>query len=199
MAFFTPSFRISRDMIKPILIRWATHHFYMKLALLSLPCFASLTATCALYGWLESTVNMTEGLGQLFAPGATTVLFAPFLLLFILLGVMVFIAIPMIGATASGAIGALILRRRDFSLAPTTVRYFVIVAAVCHVAVIGLAAHYDAALLLHRPGVPPKTPASILAGIAGANAALNSFVAAIIMRRLLAMRKPPVNRSATAC
>jgi hypothetical protein len=141
---------------------------------------------------------MTEGLGQLFAPGATTVLFAPFLLLFILLGLLVFVAVPMIGATACAAFGALILRRRDLSLPPSTVRYFVIVAAVCHVAVIGLAAHYDAALLIHRPGVRPKTPASILAGIAGANAALNSFVAAIIMRRLLAMRKPPVNRSATA-
>ena len=170
----------------------------MRLALLSLPCFLSLGATCALYGWLESTVNMTEGLGQLFAPGATTVVLAPFLLLFIALGIVVFIAIPMLGAAAGAVFGALILRRQDFSLPPSAVRAFVVVAAVCHVALISLAVHYDASLLLHRPGVRPKTPTSILASIAGANAAMNSFVAVLIMRRLIARRTPPRSGSATA-
>src|SRR6185436_8352376 len=100
----------------------------MKLVLLSLPCFVSLAAMCALYGWLESTVNLIEGLGQLFAPGATTVVFAPFLLLFIVLGLVVFVAIPMLGATVGAALGAFILRRGDFSLPASTVRSFVVVA-----------------------------------------------------------------------
>lgn len=160
----------------------------MKLILLSLPCFLSLAANCALYGWLESTVNMTEGLGQLFAPGATTVLFAPFLLLFIGLSLLVFVAAPMLAATAGAAFGALILRRREFSLPPTSARAMVASAVLCHVVVIGLAARYDSAWLLHRPAVRPKTPASVLVAIAGADAALNSLVAAFTMRRLIAKR-----------
>jgi len=131
---------------------------------------------------------MTEGLGQLFVPGATTVLFAPFLLLFIALSLLVFVAVPMLAATAGAAFGALILRRREFSLPPTSARAMVASAVVCHVVVIGLAARYDSAWLLHRPAVRPTTPPVVLAGIAGADAALNSLVAAFTMRRLIAKR-----------
>jgi hypothetical protein len=160
----------------------------MKLILLSLACVLSLAANCALYGWLESTVNMTEGLGQLFAPGAATVLFAPLLLLFIVLSLLVFVAVPMLAATAGAAFGALMLRRREFSLPPTSARAMVVTAVVCHVVVIGLAARNDAAWLPHRPAVRPKTPACVLAGIAGADAALNSLVALFAMRRLMTKR-----------
>jgi hypothetical protein len=61
-------------------------------------------------------------------------------------------------------------------------------AVVCHVVVIGFAVRYDAACLPHRPAARPKTPASVLVGIAGANAALNSLAAAFTMRRLMAKR-----------
>ena len=42
----------------------------------------SLASNCAFFGWLESTMNMIEGLRLLFAPGAGTVVFSPLLLLF---------------------------------------------------------------------------------------------------------------------
>src|SRR6266536_3200771 len=81
----------------------------MKFAIFSFLCLLSFAANCALYGWLESTVNMMEGFGQLFAPGATTVIFSPFLLLFIMLGFVVFIAAPMFVVGLGAALGGLLL------------------------------------------------------------------------------------------
>ena len=49
-----------------------------------------------------------------------------------------------------------------------------------------LATEQNASFLLGRPRIHPKTPAYVLAGIAGANAALDLFVAALIIRRLVA-------------
>lgn len=84
----------------------------MKFVALSLPCLLSLAATCVLYGWLESTANMVEGLRLLFAPGATTVVFAPFLLLFIALALIIFVAGPMFAAAIGAILGGLLLRWR---------------------------------------------------------------------------------------
>jgi hypothetical protein len=70
----------------------------VKFVAFSLPCLLSVAATCAVYGWLEATANMIEGLALLFAPGATTVVFAPILLLFIGLGLAIFVTGPMFAA-----------------------------------------------------------------------------------------------------
>ena len=158
----------------------------MKFAIFSFLCLLSLAASCALYGWLESTVNMMEGFGQLFAPGATTVIFSPFLLLFIMLGLVVFVAAPMFVVGLGAALGGLLLRSRVADVSRSFIRVFVIVAVVCHIAFLVLATQQNASFLLGRPRIHPKTPAYVLAGIAGANAALDLFVAALIIRRLVA-------------
>lgn len=162
----------------------------MKFAVFSFLSLLSIAATCALYGWLESTVNMLEGLGQLFAPGATTVVFAPFLLLFIALGLAVFIVVPVLAAAIAALLGGWLLRSRSLSPSRSFVRSFILVAVVCHIAFIGLAASHNASFLLRRPREHPKTPAYALACMAGANAALNLFVAALIIRRQTAQAKP---------
>ena len=130
----------------------------MKIAVFSLLCLLSLVATCALYGWLESTLNMMEGFGLLFASGATTVLFAPFLLLFILLGLAVFVATPMLATAIAAAFGGLLLRSRALNVSQSFVRSFVFVAAVCHIAFIGLATRQNASFLLGRPREHPRPP-----------------------------------------
>ena len=158
----------------------------MKFAIFSFLCLLSFAASCVLYGWLESTVNMIEGFGQLFAPGATTVVFSPFLLLFIMLGLVVFVAAPMFVVGLGAALGGLLLRSRVADVSRSFIRVFVIVAVVCHIAFLVLATQQNASFLLGRPRIHPKTPAYVLAGIAGANAALDLFVAALIIRRLIA-------------
>jgi len=158
----------------------------MKFAIFSFLCLLSLAASCALYGWLESTVNMMEGFGQLFAPGATTVIFSPFLLLFIMLGLLVFVAAPMFFVGLGAALGGLLLRSRVADVSRFFIWAFVIVAVVCHIVFLLLATQQNASYLLERPRIHPKPPAYVLAGIAGANAALDLFVAALIIRRLIA-------------
>src|SRR6266446_338554 len=111
----------------------------VKFVALSLPCLLSMAATCALYGWLESTVNMIEGLRLLFGPGATTVVFAPFLLLFIALTLIIFVAGPMFAAATGAISGGLLLRWRAPSVSRSTIRSFVCASVVCHIILIALA------------------------------------------------------------
>jgi hypothetical protein len=84
------------------------------------------------------------------------------------------------------ALGGLLLRSRVADVSRSFIRVFVIVAVVCHIAFLVLATQQNASFLLGRPRIHPKTPAYVLAGIAGANAALDLFVAALIIRRLVA-------------
>jgi len=168
------------------------HRPVMKLAVFGFLCLLSIAATGAVYGWLESTVNMIEGLGLLFAPGATTVVFAPFLLLFIVLGLAVFVATPMLATAIAAAFGGLLLRSLALRVSRSFVRSFVFVAIFCHIAFIVLATRHNAPFLLGRPREHPKTPDYALACLAGANAALNSLVAALIIRRLTTKAKPPL-------
>ena len=73
----------------------------MKFTVFGLIFLVSVAVMCAFFGWLESSVNMIEGLKQLFAPGATTVVFSPILLLFIALCLGVFIGVPLFAVTGS--------------------------------------------------------------------------------------------------
>lgn len=163
----------------------------MKVAVYCLPLLLSLAATSALFGVLESTVNMIEGLPLLFAPGATTVVFTPFLVLFILLGLAVFVATPILAAAAGATLGGFLLRWRKLTASPAALRLIVPAAFVSHLAFVLVATHYDAGFLLSRPRQRPQIPEYVLACIAGGNGAFASFVAAWILRRLTLGRMPP--------
>ena len=63
-------------------------------------------------------------------------------------------------------------------------RSFVLVTVVFQFAIILLAAGQDASFLLRRPAIHPATPDSVMALLASANAALNLFIAAFIVRKL---------------
>lgn len=156
----------------------------MKTALGMLVCLLSIAATCALYGWLESTLNLIEGLGTLFEPGATTVVFTPFLLLFIALDLAVFVTVPMLLSAIVAALGSLLLRLRGVLVPASFIRSLIIASFVSHVAVVTFAAETDAAFLLRRPRVRPRTPAYAMACIAAGCGALNALAAGLIIRGL---------------
>ena len=163
----------------------------MKFAIFGFICLLSIAATCVFYGWLESSVNMIEGFGQLFAPGATTVLFSPFLLLFIVLSLAVFIATPLLAVAVAAVFGGLLIRARGLAVSRSFARSFVFVGVICQFAFILFAIDQNAWFLLRRPRVHPAAPAYVLASLAGANAAVNLFVAALIIRKLTAKTKTP--------
>jgi hypothetical protein len=156
----------------------------MKFVIFALIGLVSVTATCTMYGWLESTMNMVEGLGQLFAPGATTVIFSPFLLLFILLTLGVFVLVSLLTVAIAAVLGGSVLRFDARPVSRSFTRSFVLVTVIFQFAVILFSAGQDASFLLRRPGVHPVTPDSVMALLASANAALNLFVAALIVRKL---------------
>ena len=163
----------------------------MEFAIFGFICLLSIAATCALYGWLESSVNMIEGFGQLFAPGATTVLFSPFLLLFIVLSLGVFIVTPLLAVAVTAVFGGLLIRARGLAVSRSFARSFVFVAVICQFAFILFAIDQNAWFLLRRPRVHPSAPAYVLASLAGANAVMNLFVAGLIIRKLTAKTKQP--------
>ena len=166
----------------------------MKFAIFGFICLLSVAATCVLYGWLESTVNMIEGFGQLFAPGATTVVFSPFLLLFIVLCLGVFSATSLLAVAVAAICGGLLLRSRGLSMSRSFARSFVLIAVICQFAFIFFAIEQNASFLLGRPRVHPTAPAYVLAFLAGANAAVNLSVAVLIICKLTAKTKPlPLN------
>jgi hypothetical protein len=144
-----------------------------------------------LYGWLESSVNMIEGLKQLFAPGATTVVFSPFLLLFIILCLGVFIGVSLLAVVIAAVSGGLLLRSQAQPVSPSFSRSFVLAAVICQFVLIFFAIEQNAWFLLGRPRLHPTVPVYIMASLAAANAALNLFVAALIIRKLTAQTKPP--------
>ena len=160
----------------------------MKVAIFAFIGFVSVVATCLLYGWLEGSVNMMEGFGQLFAPGATTVLFSPFLLLFILLSLFVFVAVSFATVAGAAAIGGFMLRFYNQSVPRDFIRSFIIVAAVCQFALIWFSAEENAWFLIRRPVVHPRAPVAVLALMAAANAVLNLVVAGLIVRRVTSNR-----------
>ena len=158
----------------------------MKIALFAFLGLISIAGTCAMYGWLEATVNMMEGLGQLFAPGATTVLFSPFLLLFILLTLSVFVATTLFTIAVPAVLGGVVLRSCAQPISRSFTRSFLLIAVICQFAIIFVSVEQNASFLLGRPGAHPNAPASVMALLASANAALHLSVAALIIRKLTA-------------
>ena len=161
----------------------------MKFAIFVLISLVSIAATCALYGWLESSVNMIEGLRQFFQPGAGTIIFSPILLLFIALGLGVFVAVSLLAVIAAAVLGGFLLRHRALTISQSFARFFVIVAIISQFVFILFAIEENAPFLLDRPRLHPNR--YLAAFVAGANAALNLSVAAFIIRKQTGESTPP--------
>jgi hypothetical protein len=161
----------------------------MKFAIFGFIFLISITATCALYGWLESSVNMIEGLREFFRPGAGTIVFSPILLLFIALGLGVFVGGSLLAVMAVATLAGVILRYRSLTISQSFARFFVIVAIISQFVFILFAIEENAPFLLDRPRLHPNR--YLAAVVAGANAALNLSVAAFIIRKQTGKSTPP--------
>lgn len=163
----------------------------VKFAVFGALFLISLASNCAFFGWLESTMNMIEGLRLLFAPGAGTVVFSPLLLLFIVLTLSVFTAVPLLATATVAALSGYLLRSRRIGVTRSFSRAFVLIAVVGQFAIFSLAIAQNAPFLRDRPRVRPKSPAYVLALAMAANAALNLFVAMAIARTITAPARAP--------
>lgn len=161
----------------------------MKFAIFGFIFLVSITATCALYGWLESSVNMIEGWREFFRPGAGTIVFSPILLLFITLGLGVFVGGSLLAVMAAATLGGVILRYRALAISQSFARSLVIVAIISQFVFILFAIEENAPFLLDRPRLHPNR--YLAAFVAGANAALNLSVAAFIIRKQTGKSTPP--------
>ena len=161
----------------------------MKFAIFGLILLVSIAATCVLYGWLESSVNMIEGSRQFFRPGAGTIVFSPILLLFIALGLGVFVGGSLLAVIAVATLGGVILRSRALTISQSVARFFVVVAIISQFVFILFAIEENAPVLLDRPRLHPNR--YLAAFVAGANAALNLSVAAFIIRKQTGKLTPP--------
>ena len=90
----------------------------MKFAVFAAMFSVSLAATCTLFGWLESSVNMIEGLKQFFQPGAGTIVFSPILLLFIALGLGVFVGVSLLAVVAAAVLGGVVCGDAAYGAGP---------------------------------------------------------------------------------
>ena len=161
----------------------------MKFAIFGFIFLVSIAATCALYGWLESSVNMIEGLRQFFRPGAGTIVFSPILLLFIALGLGVFVGGSLLAVIVAATLSGVILRYRALTISQSFARFFVIAAIISQFVFILFAIEENAPFLLDRPRLHPNR--YLAAFVAGANAALNLSVAAFIIRKQTGKSTPP--------
>ena len=161
----------------------------MKFAVFAGIFSVSLAATCALFGWLESSVNMIEGLRQFFQPGAGTIVFSPILLLFIGLGLGVFVGVSLLAVVAAAVLGGALLRAQALTVSRSFAQRFLLTAVICYFALIAFAIEQNVPFLLDRPRLHPNR--YLTAFVAGANAALNLSVAAFIIRKQTSKLTPP--------
>jgi len=161
----------------------------MKFAIFGFIFLVSIAATCALYGWLESSVNMIEGLRQFFRPGAGTIVFSPILLLFIALGLGVFVGGSLLAVIVAATLSGVILRYGALTISQSFARFFVIAAIISQFVFILFAIEKNAPFLLDRPRLHPNS--YLVAFLAGATAALNLSVAAFIIRKQTGKLTPP--------
>jgi len=161
----------------------------MKFAVFAGIFSVSLAATCALFGWLESSVNMIEGLRQFFQPGAGTIVFSPILLLFIGLGLGVFVGVSLLAVVAAAVLCGALLRAQALTVSRSFAQRFLLTAVICYFALIAFAIEQNVPFLLDRPRLHPNR--YLTAFVAGANAALNLSVAAFIIRKQTSKLTPP--------
>ncbi len=132
------------------------------------------------------TADPTDG-GALWLGG-------PFLVLFLIAGALWFIGVPLAASAVAGCLGGWGLRQSKRSISKRTGWICSALAAVCATAmVVGLI--QPDVFPTDRPRMKPKTPPSVLAALAGANAALCVFVGTVVLRRMtfrVALRPPPL-------
>ena len=158
----------------------------MKIAIQSLLILISLVATLRGYGCLESGANMVEMLLVPFTPagrtsGGALVFGGPFLVLFIGASVLMFVGVPLVATAVAGCLGGWGLRQSNRSVSRRSVWICSALACACATALV-LGVIQRNVIPVDRPQTKPKTPAGLLAGLAGANAALSVLLGTLLLR-----------------
>lgn len=165
----------------------------MRPILLFVLLLIPLACTVLLFGFLESCFNMVEMLLVPFTVDRTAagalVFGGPFLVLFILVSLGVFMVVPAVVSVAVAVLGGLGLRRGGHRVSPRWASRTVILAAALTCALVLLTAPREG-LLPSRPRTRPKSPVAVVALVAGANAALSAYLATRILCRLTAPPGP---------
>jgi hypothetical protein len=156
----------------------------VKISILFLLILVALAATVAVYDSLESGANLIEILLLPFttdqsAAGAMVV-GGPILGIFIALCALEFVGVPLVVVTVASCLGGWVLRKSGSSISKRASVFCVVLAAACATAMVLFVIQNDL-LPISRPA-KPKTPATILACLAGANAAFSLFVATVMLR-----------------
>lgn len=150
----------------------------------------SLIATVTGYGVLESGANMVEILLSPFtsadpSAGGALWLGGPFLVLFIGASAVKFVGVPLVVSTLAAGLGGWGLRQSKGSISSRLRWICSALAAACATALVLGVLQRDV-IPVDRPQMKPKTPAGLLACLAGANAALSVFVGTFVLRRMTA-------------
>ena len=109
-------------------------------------------------------------------------LFLPLLVLFIVLLLAVFVVATFFPVAITAVLGSLLLRMRQTTISKVFAQRFILIAAVVHFAFVLVATQQNSPLLLGRPQA--HATGYVLAGMAAAVAALNLFIAGLIVRRI---------------
>ena len=154
-----------------------------------------VAATASLYGFLESSANMIEMLLIPFTTdktaGGALFIGGPFLVLFIVMALAVFIAVPLIACSIAACLGRWAFRRSGRSMSSHSAMIAIILSAAFTFALARVASQSESAILVSRPVKRPATPRALLACFAAANAALSVFVATRILYGTRPDRIPP--------
>jgi hypothetical protein len=167
----------------------------VKVTILSLLTLIPLVAIAAVYDALESGANLIEALLLPFATDQTAtgalVFGGPFIVLFIAALVVQFVGVPLIASSIAAYLGGWALRQSRKCISKRSARLCICLATVCAIVFVLVASQRDGFLPVSRPPQKPKTPAIVLACVAGANAAFSMFVGTFILRRITFYGEPP--------
>jgi hypothetical protein len=167
----------------------------VKITILSLLTLIPLVAIASVYDALESGANLVEALLLPFTTDQTAtgalVFGGPFIVLFIAALVVQFVGAPLIASSIAACLGGWALRQCHKSISKRSARLCISLAAVCAIVLVLAASQRGGFLPVSRPLQKPRTPAIVLACVAGANAAFSMFVGTFILRRITFYGQPP--------
>ena len=172
----------------------------MKITILSLLTLIPLVAIAAVYDALESGANLVEALLLPFTTDKTAtgalVFGGPFIVLFIAALVVQFVGVPLIASSIAACLGGWALRQARKSISKRSARLCISLAAVCAIVFVLVASQRDGFLSVSRPAQKAKTPAIVLACVAGANAAFSMVAGTFILRHITFYGQPtPIPKS----
>src|SRR5262245_17090849 len=162
----------------------------VRIAIQSSLILISLVATFKGYGLLESGANMAEMLLFPFTAagrtsGGALVIGGPFLVLFIAASALLFVGVPLVASTLAACLGGWGLRQSNRSIRWRPVWPSPALAGACATALV-LGVIQRNVIPVDRPQMKPKTPAGLLACLAGANSAVSVFVGTLVLRGMTA-------------